>query len=99
VCQSRKSTASAGPTTATGQGRGGCGLGHRRRRVTLGVVGQRFDVELLSARPQPAAQRVDLAREVPLSRLPLDRLPFSFGAMPAEITDDLLVTGSGMDDY
>ena len=37
--------------------------------------------------------------KVPLSRLPLDRLPFSFGAMPAEITDDLLVTVDGMDDY
>ncbi|MDX6267800.1 MAG: hypothetical protein QOD70_2540 [Frankiales bacterium] len=37
--------------------------------------------------------------KVPLSRLPLDRLPFSFGAMPAEITDDLLVTVAGMDDY
>jgi hypothetical protein len=36
---------------------------------------------------------------VPLSRLPLDRLPFSFGAMPAEITEDLLVTVDGMDDY
>jgi hypothetical protein len=37
--------------------------------------------------------------KVPLSRLPLDRLPFSFGAMPAEITEDLLVTVSGLDDY
>ncbi|MDX6215641.1 MAG: hypothetical protein QOG99_1225 [Frankiales bacterium] len=37
--------------------------------------------------------------KIPLSRLPLDRLPFSFGAMPAEITDDLLVTVAGMDDY
>jgi hypothetical protein len=37
--------------------------------------------------------------KIPLTRLPLDRLPFSFGAMPAEITDDLLVTVAGMDDY
>ncbi len=36
---------------------------------------------------------------IPLGRLPLDRLPFSFGTMPVEITDDLLVTVSGMDDY
>jgi hypothetical protein len=36
---------------------------------------------------------------VPLSRLPLDRLPFSFGAMPAEITEDLLVTVNGLEDY
>jgi len=37
--------------------------------------------------------------KVPLSRLPMDRLPFSFGAMPAEITEDLLVTVNGLDDY
>ncbi|MFN2537786.1 MAG: hypothetical protein ABR549_06485 [Mycobacteriales bacterium] len=37
--------------------------------------------------------------KVPLSRLPLDRLPFSFGTMPAEITDDLLVTVADLDDY
>ncbi len=36
---------------------------------------------------------------IPMNRLPLDRLPFSFGAMPVEITDDLLVTVHGMDDY
>jgi hypothetical protein len=36
---------------------------------------------------------------VPLSRLPLERLPFSFGAMPAEITEDLLTTVEGLDDY
>lgn len=36
---------------------------------------------------------------VPLSRLPIHRLPFSFGAMPVEITEDLLVTVNGMDDY
>ena len=36
---------------------------------------------------------------IPMNRLPLDRLPFSFGAMPVEITEDLLVTVSGMDDY
>jgi hypothetical protein len=36
---------------------------------------------------------------VPLQALPIDRLPFSFGAMPVEITEDLLVTVSGMDDY
>ena len=37
--------------------------------------------------------------KVPLTRLPLDRLPFSFGAMPVEITEDLLVTVDGMEDY
>jgi hypothetical protein len=37
--------------------------------------------------------------KVPLMRLPLDRLPFSFGAMPVEITEDLLVTVNGLDDY
>jgi hypothetical protein len=37
--------------------------------------------------------------KVPLARMPLDRLPFSFGAMPVEITEDLLVTVSGLDDY
>lgn len=37
--------------------------------------------------------------KVPFTRLPLDRLPFSFGTMPAEITEDLLVTVQGMDDY
>ncbi len=45
---------------------------------------------------------IDLTRavvRVPLTRLPLERLPFSFGAMPAEITEDLLVTVSGLDDY
>ncbi len=36
---------------------------------------------------------------LPTNRLPLDRLPFSFGTMPVEITDDLLVTVAGMDDY
>ena len=36
---------------------------------------------------------------VPLARMPIDRLPFSFGAMPVEITEDLLVTVSGLDDY
>jgi hypothetical protein len=37
--------------------------------------------------------------QVPLTRMPLDRLPFSFGAMPVEITEDLLVTVNGLDDY
>jgi hypothetical protein len=37
--------------------------------------------------------------QVPLARMPLDRLPFSFGAMPVEITEDLLVTVNGLDDY
>ena len=37
--------------------------------------------------------------KVPLSRLPLERLPFSFGAMPVEITEDLLVTVAGLEDY
>ena len=36
---------------------------------------------------------------VPLSRLPVDRLPFSFGAMPAEITEDLLAQVDGLEDY
>ena len=39
------------------------------------------------------------AVKVPLARVPLDRLPFSFGAMPVEITEDLLVSVQGMDDY
>ena len=39
------------------------------------------------------------ASRVPLARTPLDRLPFSFGAMPVEITEDLLVTVAGLDDY
>lgn len=45
---------------------------------------------------------LDLTRavvRVPLARLPLERLPFSFGAMPAEITEDLLTTVDGLDDY
>jgi hypothetical protein len=45
---------------------------------------------------------IDLTTAVvraPMARLPLDRLPFGFGAMPVEITDDLLVTVTGMDDY
>ncbi|HUR15356.1 MAG TPA: hypothetical protein VM097_12810 [Mycobacteriales bacterium] len=45
---------------------------------------------------------IDLTRavvRVPLNRLPLDRLPFSFGAMPAEITEDLLTTVDGLEDY
>jgi hypothetical protein len=36
---------------------------------------------------------------VPLARVPLDRLPFSFGAMPVEITEDLLVAVGELDDY
>lgn len=39
------------------------------------------------------------AARIPLQALPLDRLPFSFGAMPVEITEDLLVTVEGLDDY
>ncbi len=40
------------------------------------------------------------AVQMPLVRVPLDRLPLSFGAMPAELTDDLLAgTVSGLDDY
>jgi hypothetical protein len=45
---------------------------------------------------------IDLTRtvvRVPLARLPLDRLPFSFGAMPAEITEDLMGTVAGLEDY
>ena len=45
---------------------------------------------------------IDLTTQVvriPLGRLPLDRLPFSFGTLPVEISDDLLVTVHGMDDY
>ena len=36
---------------------------------------------------------------VPLQSLPLDRLPFSFGAVPVEITEDLLVHVQGLEDY
>ena len=39
------------------------------------------------------------AVKVPLARVPVDRLPFSFGAMPVEITEDLLVSVSGLEDY
>lgn len=39
------------------------------------------------------------AVRIPLSRVPLDRLPVSFGAMPVEITEDLLVTVDGLEDY
>jgi hypothetical protein len=49
-----------------------------------------------------ASSVIDLTTHVvsiPLSRVPLDRLPFSFGAMPVEITEDLLVTVSGLEDY
>ena len=45
---------------------------------------------------------IDLTKsavKVPLARVPLERLPFSFGAMPVEITEDLLVSVAGMDDY
>jgi hypothetical protein len=45
---------------------------------------------------------IDLTRtvvRVPLNRLPLERLPFSFGAMPAEITEDLMTTVQGLEDY
>lgn len=42
---------------------------------------------------------VDLRGKLPLARVPLDRLPFSFGVMPAEITDDLLLTVAGLEDY
>ena len=45
---------------------------------------------------------IDLTRavvRVPLNRLPLERLPFSFGAMPAEITEDLMTTVAGLEDY
>ena len=45
---------------------------------------------------------IDLTQHVvrvPLQALPIDRLPFSFGAMPAEITEDLLATVEGLDDY
>ncbi len=40
---------------------------------------------------------VDLTAAV--TQVPLTRMPFSFGTMPVEITDDLLVTVNGMDDY
>lgn len=40
---------------------------------------------------------IDLTHAV--VRVPLTRMPFSFGTMPVEITDDLLVTVNGMDDY
>ena len=38
-------------------------------------------------------------QRVPLGKLPLDRLPFSFGDLPIEITEDLLGTVAGLDDY
>lgn len=55
--------------------------------------------EVASVLGQSVIDLTSTVVRVPLSRLPLDRLPFSFGAMPAEITEDLLVTVNGMDDY
>ena len=34
-----------------------------------------------------------------LARLPLARLPLSFGALPAEVTEGLLVSVAGYEDY
>ena len=34
-----------------------------------------------------------------LARLPLARLPLSFGALPAELTEGLLVSVAGYEDY
>lgn len=61
------------------------------REVSTALAGRVIDLTVRAA-------RTPLAR-LPLDRLPLDRLPFSFGVMPVEITEDLLVTVSGMDDY
>ncbi len=61
------------------------------REVSTTLAGRVIDLTVRAA-------RTPLAR-LPLDRLPLDRLPFSFGVMPVEITEDLLVTVSGMDDY
>jgi len=64
------------------------------REVSTALAGRVIDLTVRTTR----TARTPLAR-LPLDRLPLDRLPFSFGVMPVEITEDLLVTVSGMDDY
>ena len=55
------------------------------------------EVSAVLAGLTPAAQIIDLtiARALPFARVPLDRLPLSFGVMPAEITDGLLVQVAG----
>jgi hypothetical protein len=55
--------------------------------------------EVASVLGQSVIDLTQTVVRVPLSRLPLDRLPFSFGAMPVEITEDLLVTVNGLEDY
>jgi hypothetical protein len=55
--------------------------------------------EVASVLGQSVIDLTQTVVRVPLSRLPIDRLPFSFGAMPAEITEDLLATVEGLDDY
>ena len=64
------------------------------REVSTTLAGRVIDLTVRTTR----TARTPLAR-LPIDRLPLDRLPFSFGVMPVEITEDLLVTVSGMDDY
>jgi hypothetical protein len=55
--------------------------------------------EVASVLAHSVIELTTYAVKVPLARVPLDRLPFSFGAMPVEITEDLLVTVSGLEDY
>jgi len=55
--------------------------------------------EVASVLGQSVLDLTQTVVRVPLSRLPVDRLPFSFGAMPAEITEDLLLQVEGLDDY
>lgn len=66
------------------------------REVSTALAGRVIDLNVRAARTPLARLPLD---RLPLDRLPLDRLPFSFGVMPVEITEDLLVTVSGMDDY
>ncbi|MGZ6825974.1 MAG: hypothetical protein ACXVGH_04215 [Mycobacteriales bacterium] len=63
-------------------------------REVAGVLGSTV-IDLTAAITRSASR----SARIPLQALPLDRLPFSFGAMPVEITEDLLVTVEGLDDY
>jgi len=55
--------------------------------------------EVASVLGQSVLDLTQTVVRVPLTRLPMDRLPFSFGAMPAEITEDLLLQVEGLEDY
>lgn len=55
--------------------------------------------EVASVLGQSVLDLTQTVVRVPLNRLPMDRLPFSFGAMPAEITEDLLLQVEGLEDY